>query len=177
MNAAATTAGAADNLSGHVQSDRPGPTLSVDPDTMHPRAIEMAEAMREGATAFRDLIGAGFTPAEIGRFHEEARALAICRAERQVAPSPDRLSEMIDKARAAIANRMPLAKGAGETQAMVVAWNRYCMARNAYRLDAWDGQRERCAVLLHAFFRQTPVRLAVADFVVRETVKTMGARH
>lgn len=177
MTMTSTHAHAVDNLSGHIPSDRPGPTSSVDPDTMHPRAIEMAEAMREGATAFRDLIGRGFTPAEIARFHEEARALAVSRAERQVAPSPDRLSELIDKARAAIANRMPLPKGAGETQAMVVAWNRYCLARNAYRLDAWDGQRERCASLLHAFFRQTPVRQAVADYVVAECMKTMGARH
>lgn len=162
----------------HRPGDWPDPVLNVDPDSMHPRAIKMADAMQEGTTTFRALIGAGFTAAEIGRFHEEARALAASREVRQITPSADRISEMVDKANAAIPNRMPMPKGASESQSMVVAWGRYCMARNAYQIDAWEGQRERCARLLRDFFRLTPLGEAVTDFVVLEADKTMaGARH
>lgn len=173
----ATNAVAAERLLGHIPADRPELAPSADPDAMHPRAIEMAEAMREGTTTFRALVAAGFTPAEISRFTDEARALARSRCERQIAPAGDRLSEMVDKANAAVAGHMPRWRSGAETQAMVVAWNRYCVARSAFRLDSWDGQRERCAMLLHAFFRQAAVGQVVAGYVVREAMKTMGVRH
>lgn len=172
MNAAATTAGGADNLSARMP---PEPPQIADPDTMHPRAVEMAMAIREGATTFRAMINAGFTSEEIKDFHEPATALA--RTFLAETFTPDRLSEMVEKARVASPAHMPHPKGKPPTQAMTVAWNRYCLALDAYRLDSWDGQLDRCEALLKAFFRHAPVGPAVAGYVVGAAMKTMGARH
>jgi hypothetical protein len=155
----------------------PDAPVTVDREAMHPRAVELAEAMREGLGTFRDLVGAGFTAAEITEFHAEARALATSLAARQVSPGADLLAEMVTKARAAIAAHRPMPKGATETQALFVAWGRYCAARAAYLLDPWDGQRERCLDLLRAYFRATPAGEAVTGHVVRAVAETMGARH
>lgn len=169
---AAATAGGADN-----PSARTPPDLSpiADPQAMHPRAVEMAMAIREGATTFRAMIGAGFTIGEIKDFVEQATTLARTFLEESF--TPDLLSEMIEKARVASPAHVPHPKGKPPTQAMTVAWHRYCMARAAYRLDAWDGQLVRCETLLKAFFGHAPVGPAVSGYVVAAAVKTMGARH
>lgn len=172
MTAAAMSAGGADNLSARMP---PEPPQIADPDTMHPRAVEMAMAIREGATTFRAMINAGFTSEEIKDFHEQATTLARTFLEDRF--TPDRLSEMVDKARVASPAHMPHPKGQPPTQAMTVAWNRYCLACNAYRLDAWDGQLDRCEALLKTFFRHAPVGPAVAGYVVTTAMKTMGARQ
>lgn len=177
MNAIATPERRAGRFSGQTRADWPDTVLTVDPDSMHPRAVEMADARREGVTTFRGLIGAGFTTAEITEFHAEAKALASSLSVRQVSPGADLLAEMVAKARAAIASHRPMPKGATETQALFVAWGRYCAARSAYVIDPWDGQRERCLDLLRAYFRATPAGEAVTDHVVRAVAETMGARH
>ncbi|WP_299481001.1 hypothetical protein [uncultured Paracoccus sp.] len=158
-------------------SDRTaGPDLGFDP-AKHPRIVEMAEAIRKGRATFRALTGAGFAATEIAKLYEPARSLAQSLPTEQAKHFADRLSEMIDKANAAIPAHMPMPKGLRETQAMVVAWNRYCLARDAYRLDAWEGQRERCAKLLKAFLVQTPAGPSTIDYLMAECMKTMGARH
>lgn len=149
-----------------IRPQWPEPVMPTDPDVMHPRAVAMAEAMREGATTFRGLIAAGFTAAEITEFHREAEALATARADRQVSPGADLLAEMTAKACAAIHNRRPMPKGTTETQALFVAWGRYCAARAAMVVDPWDGQRERCLSLLSAYFRLTPAGETIAGYVV-----------
>lgn len=153
-----------------------GPEVNFDPEKS-PRIVEMAAAISKRATTFRALIEAGFSAGEIGRFHEKARSLALTSIMQRAAFSTDRLSEMIEKANAAIPGCMPMPKNARETQAMVVAWNRYCLARADCRLEPLERQRERCEAFLKAFFRQTPAGPAVTDYVVLKTMKAMGARH
>lgn len=155
----------------------PEPVLAADPDTMHPRAVAMAEAMRGGAVTFRALVGEGFTTAEIVEFKDEARALATTLSTRQVAPGADLMSELVEKARAAIHHRLPQPAGASECQASVTAWHRYCLAKNAHVLDPWPGQRERCLSLLEAYFRTTPAGPNVTAYVVRAVAETLEARH
>lgn len=138
----------------------------IDPDLMHPRAVEMAQAMREGATRYDDIAGAGFSPQEIKRFGADARTLARTLATRQISPGGDRLSEMADKALAAIEGQWPVWKGTGETQALVVSWGAYCRARNAFVLDPSDAQRLRCIEKLTAFFAATPAGAAATRHVV-----------
>lgn len=155
----------------------PDVPATVDSDAAHPRAVEMAEAMREGRATFKELIGAGFTSAEIIEFHKEAEAIAMERATRQVSPGADLLSEMIVKAKAAIVNHMPMPKDAVESQSLYLAWGRYCAARNAHVVDPWSGQRERCIEMLRAYFRLTPAGPATTDHVVRAVAETLEARH
>lgn len=177
MNALSMSARPTSRFSAQPRPDWPDTPLTVDPDAMHPRAVEMAQAMREGLHTFRDLIGAGYTTAEIAEFKDEAKALATSLSTRQASPGADRLSEMVAKATAAIANRMPLPKGASETQKAYLAWNRYCAAVAAFRLDPWPAQRERCLDLLRTYFSATPAGPAVTGYVVGETASSMGARH
>lgn len=174
MNALSMPERPAGRFTGQTRPDWPDTVLAVDPDAMHPRAVEMAEAMREGVATFRGLIGAGFTAAEIAEFHAEAKVLATGLSVRQVSPGADLLAEMVAKAKAAIKNHRPMPKGATETQALFVAWERYCLARNAYVLDQWGGQRERCLDLLRAYFRTTPAGEAVTDHVVRAVAETLA---
>lgn len=155
----------------------PDVPASIDTDAAHPRAVEMAEAMREGRATFKELIGAGFTSAEIIEFHKDAEAMAIERATRQISPGADLLAEMIVKAKAAIINHRPMPKGAVESQPLYLAWGRYCAARNAHVVDPWSGQRERCLALLFAYFRLTPAGPATTEHVVRAVAETLEARH
>ena len=177
MTIAVTQSRQAGRFTAEPRPDWPDAALTVDPERMHPRAVAMAEAFREGATTFKAIIGAGFTAAEIIEFRDDAEALAKHLSVRQVSPGADLMAEMVAKAKAAIANRLPMPKGATETQALFVAWGRYCAARAAHTLDPWEGQRERCLTLLRAYFRATPAGPAVAEHVVRAVAETMGARH
>lgn len=132
-------------------------------ETAHPRACEMAEAMREftalgnGGPTFRDLIRAGFTSAEIAEHHRQAERIATERGTRQVTPDADRLAELVAKAIAPLPNRLPLPANTSETQALYVAWGHYCVARGAYLLDPWPGQRERCLDKLRDYFNRLPL--------------------
>lgn len=122
---------------------------------VHPRAVEMAEAMREGADTFRALKGRGFSDREIADFADAARALAQENSIRHLTLPPDRLEDIIDKAKIAMPNRPPLPRGTAETQATLVLWGRYCMARNALTFDPWPAQRERCLGILRAYLDRT----------------------
>lgn len=129
----------------------------------HPRAVALADAMLDiaalghGGATFKDLIGAGFTSAEIIEHGEAAQKIANEKGTRQVAPSPDRLADMIEKARAAVPYRLPLPEGVGETQALFLSWGRYCAARAAFLIDPWPGQRERCIEVLFAYLDRLPL--------------------
>lgn len=127
---------------------------TIDPEAMHPRAVEMAQAMREGVATWRDLRGAGFSEAELTLFAADARSLATTLSARQARPGGDLLAEMAAKAGAAIASQPPLARGASPTQAACVAWGAYCRAVAAYRLDPWPPARERCLSLLSAWLER-----------------------
>jgi hypothetical protein len=142
---------------------------AIDPDaldTPHPRAVEMAEAMREGANTFRLITGRGFSAAEIIEYGQEAQRLAREAFVQQITPRADLMSDMAIKARDAIPNRMPLPKGTVDNQSLALAWGIYCMARSAYKLDAWPGQRERCLSLLTAYFRKTTAGPAVTRHII-----------
>jgi len=177
MNAVPMNDRPAGRFTSQTRPQWPDAPITVDRETMHPRAVELAEALREGPATFRDLLGAGFTAAEITEFFAEAAALAASLRSRQVSPGADLLAEMVAKARAAVPSHRPMPKGAVETQALFVAWGRYCAARAAFVLDPWDGQRERCLDLLRAYFRATPAGEAVTGHVVRGVAEIMGARH
>jgi hypothetical protein len=155
----------------------PDAAHTLDPEAMHPRAVEMAQAMREGVADFRGLQGAGFSAAEIRRFAEDARALATTLSSRQAAPGGDLLSEMVDKAVAAIANQPPLPRGTAHTQALAVGWAAYCRAIAAHRLDPHDLQRERCLDLLEAWFsRHTAALPGIAHYVAEAVRKTLDGK-
>ena len=145
---------------------RPSPQIRAgDPagdEDPHPRAVEMADTMLDVAAlghgvVFRDLIGAGFTSAEIIEHHRAAERLATAAGTRNLTIAPDRLAEMIAKACAPVPNAMPLPAGTAETQALFLSWGRYCAARAAYRLDQWSGQRERCLTVLSDFLDRLPI--------------------
>jgi len=139
----------------------------------HPRAVEMSEAMREGAVTPRDLVGRGFTFAEQAEYHEEARRIAMDASVRQVAPQADRLSDIILKAREAVSSHMPVPRKCKSAQALTIAWGGYCTARAAYHLDPWDRQRERCIERLRAFFAQTDTLPGLVNYVVSAVDETM----
>lgn len=150
---------------------------TIDPEAMHPRAVEMAQAMREGKTTFRELSGEGFSSAEIRRFATDAGSLATTLSARQVQPGGDLLSEMCDKACAAIAGQPPLPKGTRETQAQSLDWRSYCQARNAYLIDPHADQRARCLRLLAAYFgKHTNERDAIIAYVVDAAGKALDRR-
>lgn len=132
-------------------------------ETPHPRASEMAEAMRDftalgnGGPTFRDLIREGFTSAEIAEHHRLALQIANERGTRQVSLEGDRLAEMVAKAISPMPNRLPLPAGTDETQVLFIAWGQYCMARSAQVLDPWSGQRERCLDKLRDYLNRLPL--------------------
>lgn len=128
----------------------------------HPRCFEMAEAMRDlfavgGGVRFADLIRAGFTSAEIVEFKEQAGKIATERSTRWMSIRPDLMADIIEKARIAVPNRLPLPRDTTETQALVVTWGKYCAARAALIMDPWPSQRERCLTILSAYLDKLPI--------------------
>ncbi|RUX91924.1 hypothetical protein EOA25_31880, partial [Mesorhizobium sp. M2A.F.Ca.ET.040.01.1.1] len=92
----------------------------------HPRCLEMAEAMRDlfavcGGVKIEDLVRAGFTSAEIVEFRDDAATLAALASTKQLTVRPDLLEDMIDKARHAAPNRLPLPADAEPTRGLVQA--------------------------------------------------------
>ena len=88
----------------------------------------------------------------------------------------DLLADMAVKAKAAIVNHKPMPKGTADTQALYLAWGRYCAARNAHVVDPWAGQRERCLDLLRAYFQATTAGPAVTEHVGRAVAEVLGGR-
>jgi hypothetical protein len=132
-------------------------------ETPHPRANDMAEAMRDftalgnGGPTFRDLIAAGFTSAEIAEHNRIAQQLATERGTKQVTIEGDRMADLVAKSVAPLPNCLPLPAGVAETQALYMMWGQYCAARGAYLLDTWTGQRERCLEKLRDYLNRLPL--------------------
>lgn len=122
---------------------------------VHPRCLEMAEAMREGANTWKGLVAAQFTPAEINLHYQRAHDLALEMSVRQISVRADTLEDVIRKAREAIPNRPPLPRGIEETQDTLIRWGLYCQARTALTIDPWPSQRERCLDLLRTYLNRS----------------------
>lgn len=162
------------NMDFHRRSSRQArPAFPEEAGAHHPRCVEMAEAMREGAATFKLMLGAGFTSAEIAEFFEEARRIATERSVRHVSARPDALEDVILKAREAIPNRPALPRGIEETQDTLLRWGRYCMARNALLLDPWPSQRERCLSLLRAYLDRSVMFAPSKDVVVAKAAESL----
>lgn len=149
-------------LDHHRPSVQARPVMPEDGGDTHPRCLEMAETMRDlfavgGGVRRVDLIGAGFTQAEIAEFEAAAASMATASSTRQVTRRPDLIPDIIDKARQAMPNRPPLPRRTSETQAIVIAWGRYCAARGAFIVDPWPAQRERCLAILSAYLDLLPL--------------------
>ncbi|RWD71619.1 hypothetical protein [Mesorhizobium sp.] len=149
-------------LDHHRPSPQTRPVLPEEGGEVHPRCLEMAEAMRElfavgGGVRFADLIRAGFTSAEIVEFKEDAGKLATELSTRHVSIRPDLMADIIEKARQAMPNRLPLPRDTTETQALIIAWGKYCAARSALLMDPWPSQRERCLAILSAYLDRLPI--------------------
>ncbi|MCA0027373.1 MULTISPECIES: hypothetical protein [unclassified Mesorhizobium] len=152
--------------------------MPEDGGEVHPRCREMAEAMRDllasgGGVRFADLIRADFTSAEIVEFKEAAAKLATELSTRQVSIRPDLLADVIDKARQAMPNRLPLPRDTSQTQALTIAWGRYCAARGALLVDPWPGQRERCIAVLSAYLDRLPIFPTIRRAVVAAVEETL----
>ncbi|RUV98280.1 hypothetical protein [Mesorhizobium sp.] len=160
------------------RSPQTRPVFPEQADDAHPRCREMAEAMRElfsvgGGVRSKDLIGAGFTWAEIAEFSDAAAKLAYDASVRHLTSRPDLLADIIEKARAPLPNRPPLPRDTKETQARLVDWGRYCAARAALVLDPWPGQRERCLNLLSLYLNRLPIFPANRETVMRTVEQTL----
>lgn len=160
-----------------LRRGHPAPVFEADPARLHPRARQMAEAMREGATTRLDLIQRGFTATELIEFEADAASHARALEVRQVDPGGDRPADIIAKAKAAIRHQMPVPPGRGETQGMFVAWSAYCAARQAHVIDPHAAQRERCVALLKAFLVEARVMPPIADYIAEAVRAGMEARH
>lgn len=144
----------------------------------HPRAVEMANTMLDIAAlgngvVYRDLLRAGFTNAEIIEHHRDAERIAGTMSSRQINPEPDRMADMIEKARAPFPDKMPLPAGMRETQTLFQHWGRYCAARGALLLDPWPGQRERCYELLLDYLHKLPLLPAARKKILRAVSATL----
>ncbi|TIS78115.1 MAG: hypothetical protein E5W94_11055 [Mesorhizobium sp.] len=160
------------------RSPQTRPVFPEQADDAHPRCREMAEAMRElfsvgGGVRSKDLIGSGFTWAEIAEFSDAAAKLAYDASVRHLTSRPDLLADIIEKARAPLPNRPPLPRDTKETQALLVAWGAYCAARASLVLDPWPGQRERCLALLSRYLNQLPIWQANRTTVVLAVEQTL----
>ncbi|TJW50902.1 MAG: hypothetical protein E5X65_25720 [Mesorhizobium sp.] len=133
-------------------------------DIRHPRAIELADALREiagcgsGATQ-ADLSPLGFSVGEILEHLPQAKVILAETFVRELQPVGDRLQQIIEKALASAAHIMPKTAGldSASEDAAEVEWRRYCVARSAFKLDPWWSQSERCLVFLKAFLRKLPL--------------------
>jgi hypothetical protein len=98
-----------------------------------PRAIELAGALAEiagcgnGATE-NDLSMLGFSIGEIIAHLPEAKLILAESFVREIAPTGDRLQQIIEKALASAAHIMPKTAGLDEAseEAAAVEWRRYC---------------------------------------------------
>ncbi|TPK15202.1 hypothetical protein FJ872_19600 [Mesorhizobium sp. B2-5-9] len=163
---------------GYRSSAQMRPVLPDDGGEAHPRCREMAEAMRDllssgGGVRFVDLIRADFTSAEIVEFKEAAAKLATELSTRQVSIRPDLLADIIDKARNALPNRLPLPRDTTETQTLVIAWGKYCAARAALLMDPWASQRERCIAILSAYLDKLPLFPTIRKAVLAAVEETL----
>lgn len=149
------------------RGERPSPqTRPVYPETetRHPRAIELADAIREiaggglGATE-KDISMLGFSVGEIIEHLPLAKIIIAESFVREIQPSGDRVPQIIEKAMLSAAHIMPKTAGldpASEDTAEKL-WRAYCSARAAFKLDPWWSQSERCLAMLKSFLRKLPL--------------------
>lgn len=156
--------------------ERPSPQLrAIHPETndRHPRAIELADAMREVAgcgvgASEKDMVMAGFSVTEIIEHLPVAKLVLAESFVREVTPPGDRVPQIIEKAVASAAHIMPKTAGldAASEEAAEKIWRQYCAARAAFKLDPWWSQSERCIALLKTFLRKLPLIEREANRVI-----------
>ncbi|RWN11786.1 hypothetical protein [Mesorhizobium sp.] len=146
----------------------------------HPRAIELAEAMREVAgcgegPTEKDMAVAGFSFGEIIEHLPQAKLYLAETFVKQVAPQCDRVPEIIQKALDSVAHQMPRTGGLTDDEAEVagVEWRRFCVARAAFKLDPWFSQSERTLNFLRRFLAKLPLLEREANRVIA----ALGAAH
>lgn len=161
-------------------ADRPGERPSPQPRAVHPeatarhpRAIELADAMREVAgcgtgPSEKDMVMAGFSVGEIIEHLPVAKLVLAESFVREVTPPGDRVPQIIEKAIASAAHIMPKTAGldAASEDAAEKIWRRYCAARAAFKLDPWWSQGERCLEILKSFLRKLPLMEREANRVI-----------
>lgn len=138
----------------------------------------MADTMRDlfavgGGVRIEDLARAGFTNFEILEFRDDAARLATVASIKQITIRPDLLEDMIEKARHAAPNRLPLPTDAEPTRGLVQSWGNYCAARGALLLDPWPGQRERCVTVLANYLESLPIFPAIRASVLKAVEASM----
>lgn len=168
------------SAAGYGRSPQIRADLPEGADAPHPRMLEMADRLRDLAAlgtgvGFKDLIGAGFTAAEITEHYAEAERRAVEASTRQVGETPDLVSELVRKAIDALPDRRPWPKGTKDSQATFVGLANYCKARAALVLDPWDGQRERCMSQLASYLRQTSAGPNLITHVVARVSEALYA--
>lgn len=158
-------------LSSQARPDTPeGATSSP-----HPRAIEMAETIRE--IVFRDgsvtdaaLVAEGYSAGEIvelgAEASERARLLMVSDGT-----APDNYARI--RAKAEYAGAMPLPGGFVPDRNAREAWGRYIKARRAHGFDPWIGQQTRCAELLRQFLQRMPLLPREINGIVTATIGAM----
>lgn len=166
---------------------RPSPQIRAghpfDVEPPHPRAVEMADALRElrganGSALPGDLRRAGFSTGEIVEYQDAAVKLADGAWTRYVSAAPDLLADMRLKARDAVPDHPPSPKGTRAGQVFHLTWRAYCRARLAHGVDPCDEQREYCLRRLRAFFATTPLGAnQVADVVASVETLLRGGRQ
>lgn len=132
--------------------------------TRHPRAVQLADALREIAgcgvgASDKDMSMLGFSVGEIIAFLPEAKLILAESFVRDITPAGDRVPDIIEKALASAAHIMPKTAGLDGTSedAAEKLWRPYCAARAAFKLDPWWSQSERCLNRLQAFLRKLPL--------------------
>lgn len=146
--------------------------------TPHRRAMEMAKTMQDiaasrGAATFRDLIGSGFTSAEIIEFGVQAQHLAAEWKAESRRSAYDNIEDMAMKIREPLPNRPPMTENFTTSPAYFEAWGRYCASRAALLLDPWAPQRERCICVLSEFLTFLPLLPAERARLVQAAEQTL----
>jgi len=136
-----------------------------------PRALDMAKLMadivaRDGHVTVEELRQHGFTSAEITDYLPTAQTI-LSAGDRL--PEIDRAADVLDKAKLAMACRMPVMGGqprpTGEQRAL---WSDYCRAVAAYKIDPDPDRIVRTAERLDCFLSTLPL-LPSEQFRIRNT--------
>ncbi|MER9278752.1 hypothetical protein [Mesorhizobium sp. M0522] len=147
--------------------ERPSPQIRPhhpEASERHPRATELADAMREiagcglGATE-KDISMLGFSIGEIIEHLPMAKLILAESFVREIQPAGDRVPQIIEKALLSAAHIMPKTAGLDPVSedAAEKRWRAYCSARAAFKLDPWWSQSERCLNHLQSFLRKLPL--------------------
>ena len=137
----------------------------------------MADTMIEvagswGCCTFDDLRSAGYTMEEIIACERDARALAAKRMRDTAGPHFDRLDAIVVKLVAAAPHAIPTPGGFAHGDDSRTAWDRFCTARAAYKVDPWVSQGERCLSLADAFLRCLPLLPAERNRAVQALARS-----